>query len=158
MVTASSKRKRSQCHVEEVTDTDRLTQPDQARVVRAIGAGTEFQPATNLNLVEEVARANEGEDEAIIVGMRRCDDSDDGCGELVYWPSYDNAKEPCTYQKVELSLEPSFLLKKWCFYTAGSTGTNKWKIPKQVITMVVVYQREGRTRVLDVSSEGGVPA
>ena len=137
MVTASSKRKRS--HVAEVTDTDRLIQPDQARVVRAIGAGTEFRPTTNVNLAEEVARANEGEDEAIIVGMRRCDDSDDGCEELVYWPSYDNAKEQCTYQKVELSLEPSFLLKKWCFYTTGSTGTNKWKIQKRVITVVVVY-------------------
>lgn len=27
-------------HVEEVMDTDRLVQPDQARVGRAIGAGT----------------------------------------------------------------------------------------------------------------------
>jgi hypothetical protein len=125
--------------VEEVMDTDRLVQPDQARVVRPIGAGTEFRPATNVNLAEEVASADEGEDEAIIVGMRRCDDSDDGCEELVYWPSYDNAKEQCTYQKVELSLEPSFLLKKWCFYTTGSTSTNKWKIQKQVIAMAVVY-------------------
>ena len=62
-----------------------LIQPDQARVVRPIGAGTEFRPATNVNLAEEVASADEGEDEAIIVGMRRCDDSDDGCEELVYY-------------------------------------------------------------------------
>lgn len=50
-----------------------------------------------MNLAEEVARANEGEGEKLSfsVGMRRCEDGDDRCEELVYWPSYDNAKGQC---------------------------------------------------------------